>query len=67
MQNLFEILNKTFPKFYSLSAQAAVDEFTALFKGSVTFRQYVSKKHKRFGIKIYRLCDETEYAYHMPI
>jgi len=67
MRNLFEILNKVFSKFYSFSAQPAVDEVIALFKGCVAFRQYIAKKHKRFGIKIYRLCDETEYTYHMPV
>jgi len=35
-----------------------VDEVTVKFKGRVIFRQYIPKKRKCFGIKIYKLCDE---------
>ena len=38
MQNLFEILNKTFSKFYSLSEDLTVDEVIVLFNGRVIFR-----------------------------
>jgi hypothetical protein len=31
------------------------------------FEQYVPKKHKCFGIKIYKLCNMTEYTYNMRI
>ena len=51
MWNLFEILNKTFSKFYSSSEYLAIKEGIVLFKGRVIFRQYIPKKHKRFGIK----------------
>jgi len=35
----------------------AVDEVIVKFKGRVIFRQYIPKKIKCFGIKIYKLCD----------
>ena len=57
MRNLFEILNKTFSKFYSPSEYLAVDEVIVWFKGRGIFRQYIPKKHKSFGIKIYKTCD----------
>jgi len=31
-----------------------------LFKARVVFRKYIPKKHKRFGIQIYKLCDSEE-------
>jgi hypothetical protein len=34
-----------------------------LFKGRVVFKQYIPKKRKRFGIKIYKLCDSKGYTY----
>jgi len=37
----------------------AADEVIVKFKGRVIFRQYIPKKRKRFGIKIYKLCDES--------
>jgi len=44
-----------------------VDEVTVKFKGRVIFRQYIPKKRKRFGIKIYTLCDESGYTYNMRV
>jgi hypothetical protein len=38
-----------------------------LFKGRVIFKQYVPKEHKRFGIKIYKLCNMNGYTYDMSV
>ena len=65
MRNLFDILNEKYSQYYSPSEHLAVDEVIVKFKGHVIFRQYTPKKHKRFGIKIYKLCDETGYTYDM--
>jgi len=40
---------------------------TLLIKGAVIFKQYIPKKCKHFGIKIYKLCDMTGYTYNMRI
>lgn len=34
-------------------------------KGRVVFWQYTPKKHKRFGMKLYKLCDGNGYMYNM--
>ena len=34
-----------------------------LYKGRVVFQQYIPRKHKRFGIKIYKLCYSVGYTY----
>jgi hypothetical protein len=65
MRNLFEILKKTFS--INPSEHLAVNEVIVLFKGRVIFRQYIPKKRKRFGIKIYELCDGTVYTYDMTV
>jgi hypothetical protein len=44
-----------------------VDEVIVSFKGRVIFRQYIPKKRKRFGTKIYKLCDESGYTYDMRV
>jgi hypothetical protein len=67
MRNLFEILKKMFTKFYSPSEHLAVDEVIVLFKGRVIFRQYIPQKHLHFGIKIYKIRDETGYMYDMTV
>jgi hypothetical protein len=64
-RKMFEILNKTFSKFYSPSECLAVDEVIVLLKGRVIFRECIPKKHEHFGIKIYKSCDETGYTYDM--
>ena len=66
-RNVFDILKKKFSKFYNPSEHLAVDEVIVKYKGRVIFRQYIPKKHKCFGIKLYKLCDETGYTYDMTI
>jgi hypothetical protein len=46
-----------YSKFYK---PAAVDE-VMLFRGRVIFKQYISKKQNHFDIKIYKLCNTTDY------
>ena len=38
-------------------------EVIVSFKGRVIIKQYIPKKYKCFGIKIFRLCDLTGYMY----
>jgi len=38
-----------------------------LYKGRVAFQQYIPKKYKIFGIKIYKLCDSLGYNYDMSV
>jgi len=67
MRNLFQILNEKLSKFYSLSEHPAVYEFIVKFKERIIFLKYIPKKHKRFGIRIYKLCDETGFTYDMTV
>jgi hypothetical protein len=41
------------------------DEMIAKFKGRNVFRQYIPKKHRHFGIKIFKLCDAAGYTYNI--
>jgi len=37
-------------------------------QGRIVFKQYIPKKnHKRFGIKMFKLCDSTGYTYDMNV
>jgi len=44
-----------------------VDEVIVKCKGRAIFRQYIPKERKHFGIKIYKLCDESRYTYDMRV
>jgi len=67
IRDLFEILNSTFSKFYNSSENWNVDKVIVSFKGRVIFKQYIPKKSKNFGIKIFKLCDSTGYTYDMKV
>jgi hypothetical protein len=44
MQDVFEIINNTYMKYYNPSKHLAVDDITVLFRGHTVFKQYI-KKH----------------------
>ena len=41
---------------YSPGKNLSMDESLVLFKGRLSFKQYISSKRARFGIKLYMLC-----------
>jgi hypothetical protein len=57
MTQIFDILNLKFLELHHSTVHMALDEVTIKFKGKVIFSQCIPKTHKRFGIKIYKLCD----------
>jgi hypothetical protein len=63
MRTIFDKLNEAYAKYYSPTEHLEIDEIIVLFKGRVVFKQYTPKKHKRFGIKIYKQCDSKGYTY----
>ena len=65
LRTVFDKLNEAYAKFCNPSDHLAVDVVIVKFKGRVIFRQYIPKKIKHFGIKIYKLCDESRYTYDM--
>jgi len=67
MRKIFDTLNNKFCELYNPTEHLAVDEVIVLYKGRIVFRQYITKKHKRFGIKIYKLCDSLGYTYDMSV
>jgi hypothetical protein len=56
IRKIFDTLNNKFCEVYNPAEHLAVDEVIVLYKQRVVFRQYIPKKHKRFDIKIYKLC-----------
>ena len=66
ISNLFKILNIARTKFYN-PENPAMAQVIVLYKGRVLFKQYIPKKHKRFDIRIYRLCDSTGYTWHKSV
>ena len=48
---------------YTLSKIISIDEELMLWKGHLQFKQYIPKKHSRFGIKYFSLCEAAVYMW----
>jgi hypothetical protein len=62
MGAIFDKLNYSYAKHYSLTEHLAFDEIIVLFKGMVNVKDYIPKKHKWFGNQLYKLCDSKGYT-----
>jgi hypothetical protein len=60
-KRIFDYLNNIYSILYHPTEILALDEVTVKFKGRVAFRQYVPKRCKRFGTKLYKLFDGNGY------
>jgi hypothetical protein len=62
-KNLFKIfpvishLNNKFQEMYLPNRDILTDETLMLWKGHLSFKQYLPLKASKFGIKTYELCD----------
>lgn len=64
---LLSLLLDRFQSVYIPSQQIAIDKELVLFKGRLSFKQYIPNKRSRFGIKIYALCDVHSYYWNAQI
>jgi hypothetical protein len=60
-------LNVSYPEDYSPAGHLAPDVNIMLFDVTVTSKQYIMRKYKRFGIRIYKLCVPKGYMYNMSV
>jgi hypothetical protein len=44
-----------------------VGSIIVLFRGQVIFKQYIPKKHKQFGINLYKLCGSKGNTYNNTV
>ena len=50
------MMKRMCPEVYYPGKYLSMDESLVLFKGRLSFKQYISSKRSRFGIKLYQLC-----------
>ena len=48
---------------YIPSEHISIDEELLLWKGCLTFKQYIPNKRARFGIKLFSLCEDSGYMW----
>jgi hypothetical protein len=51
----------------SYAKHLAVDEIIVLLKGRIIFKWCIPKRHKWFGINLYKLCGSKVYTYNMTV
>jgi len=52
-------LNTKFQSLYLPGQNIAIDESLTLWRGRLSFRQYIPLKSSKFGIKSYQLCESS--------
>lgn len=57
IRTVVESLRRKFSASYSPDKNLVIDESLMLWKGRLAFKQYIPSKRKRFGIKLFVLCD----------
>lgn len=67
IDSVVKILNRTFAEVYTPSENIYIDESMVPFQGRIIFRQYISGKRHKYGVKLYKLCSEGGYTYNFII
>jgi hypothetical protein len=62
MRTIFDRLSDSYAKYYSLTEHLAFYGIIVFFEVGVIFKQYIPKKHKQLGIKLYQVCDSKGYT-----
>ena len=63
MDHLFE----KFQEVYVPTCNVSIDESLLLWKGRLSFKQYIPLKRARFGVKSFMLCEDSGYTFSFKI
>ena len=64
---LYDAFNRNLKQFGILHEKMSIDESMVPYKGLHSIRQYIKSKPIKFGYKIWALCGEDGYPYHLEI
>lgn len=64
---LTDALTNKFKQLKVPSEVVSIDESMVPFRGRLLFRQYIPGKASKYGVKIFKLCDESGYTYETEI
>jgi len=63
IQPMIDLMLPTFKAHWKPTFSVAVDEGMVPFTGRISFLQYMKDKPVKWGIKIWKLCDQASYLY----
>lgn len=64
---LLNRLRETFQSVITPSEYICIDETLVPFRGRLSFRQYISNKRHKFGIKLFKLCLKDGYTFDFQV
>ncbi|XP_022197351.1 piggyBac transposable element-derived protein 4-like [Nilaparvata lugens] len=67
VRKLLDMLQAKFCAEYKPGETVAVDESMVPFRGRLFFRQYIPNKTHRYGVKIFKLCNQQGYTLKMIV
>ncbi|GFX44674.1 piggyBac transposable element-derived protein 4 [Trichonephila clavipes] len=67
IRKVFDSFNRIFKEVYDPTENLSFNEVIIKFKGRVLFKQYIPKKRKQWGLKMYKIADATGYTYDMRV
>lgn len=62
INEFMDAITRIFRACYSPEKELSLDESFLLFRGRLSFRQYIKSKKARYGIKFYELTEATRYV-----
>lgn len=63
INSLLQLVNRNCKAVYRPGRNVCIDESTVPFRGSIVFRQHNPLERNKYGIKLYKVCDEGGYTY----
>ena len=67
LRPLIDHLFEKFQEVYTPTRNISIDESLLLWKGRLSFKQYIPLKRARFGVKSFMLCEDSGYTYRFKI
>uniref|UniRef100_S4P9J6 PiggyBac transposable element-derived protein 4 n=2 Tax=Pararge aegeria TaxID=116150 RepID=S4P9J6_9NEOP len=67
IRRFVEILSKKFGQYKTPGEFLTVDETMVAFRGRIAFMQYIPGKRHKYGIKLFKICDDDGYTYDLIV
>jgi uncharacterized protein YxeA len=67
LRPLIDHMYEKFQTVYAPGQHMSLDEAMVLWKGQLSFKQFIHTKRTRFGIKVFQLCEDNGYTYRFRI
>ncbi|KAK9685836.1 Transposase IS4 [Popillia japonica] len=64
---LIDALNIRYKELKTPSEVVIIDESMVPFRGRLLFKQYIPGKASKYGVKIFKICDESGYTYNTEV